>query len=158
MVIVIVIEAKRCDQRGDTPGHQQPNDAAQAHKELPTRSETEAGSGSCVAPTALRNPTSKVLSVTLTSMMFITTMPPTTRVIRVIGTTTSGDAAGKLIDLIVELFDIHDAKVVFFIPFKPVLDSQRHARIFNRRLKVSRSSALAVNLQDRCVRRSACAS
>ena len=44
------------------------------------------------APSALRKPISKVRSVTETSMMFITTMPPTTSAIRVIGVTTSAIA------------------------------------------------------------------
>ena len=42
-----------------------------------------------VAPSAFRKPTSKVLSVTETSIIFITTMPPTIKVISVIGTTTA---------------------------------------------------------------------
>jgi len=45
-----------------------------------------------VAPIAFLKPTSKVLSVTETSMMFITTMPPTTRMIAVIGKTTAAIA------------------------------------------------------------------
>ena len=40
------------------------------------------------APSAFRSPISNVRSVTETSMMFITTMPPTTSAIRVIGVTT----------------------------------------------------------------------
>ena len=44
------------------------------------------------APRALRKPISNVRSVTETNMMFITTMPPTTSAIRVIGVTTSAMA------------------------------------------------------------------
>ena len=40
------------------------------------------------APMALRRPISKVRSFTLTSMMFMTTMPPTTSEMRVMGVTT----------------------------------------------------------------------
>ena len=40
------------------------------------------------APIALRRPISKVRSLTVTSMMFITTIPPTTSEISVIGVTT----------------------------------------------------------------------
>ena len=45
-----------------------------------------------VAPRAFLKPTSNVRSVTDTSMIFITTMPPTTRMIIVIGTTTAAIA------------------------------------------------------------------
>ena len=41
----------------------------------------------CRAPTALRMPISRVRSVTLTSMMFMITMPPTTSEMQVTGTT-----------------------------------------------------------------------
>ena len=42
-----------------------------------------------VAPRLLRTPISRVRSVTLTSMMFMTTMPPTKREMLVMGTTTA---------------------------------------------------------------------
>ena len=43
----------------------------------------------CRAPSALRMPISRVRSVTLTSMMFMMTMPPTTSEMQVTGTTTA---------------------------------------------------------------------
>ena len=42
----------------------------------------------CLAPSALRTPISRVRSVTQTSMMFIMTMPPTTRAIEAKPSTT----------------------------------------------------------------------
>ena len=41
----------------------------------------------CRAPSDLRTPISRVRSVTLTSMMFMITMPPTTSEMQVTGTT-----------------------------------------------------------------------
>ncbi len=77
--------------------------------------------------------------------MFITTMPPTTSVIKVIGMTTSRDAAGELVDLVIQFLDIHQAEIVFFVAVQLVLDAHRHTRIFNRLLKGFARSALAVN-------------
>ena len=48
------------------------------------------------APTALRMPISRVRSVTLTSMMFITPMPPTSRPIELSTTITSATVAVTL--------------------------------------------------------------
>ena len=87
-----------------------------------------------VAPTAFRKPTSNVRSVTLTSMMFITTMPPTMRVISVIGTTTFAMPLVN-VDLIVEFLHVHQTKIIFFVSIQPMFDPHRHASIFDRRLQ-----------------------
>ena len=50
------------------------------------------------APIALRRPISNVRSLTVTSMMFITTIPPTTSEIRVIGRDHHRDRARELVD------------------------------------------------------------
>ena len=59
----------------------------------------------------------------------------------------SGDAASHFIDLIIQVFNIHYAEVVFFISLKPVFIPQRNACVFDRCLKGCAISSLAMNLQ-----------
>src|SRR5205085_5131094 len=58
------------------------------------------------------------------------------------------DAAGELVDLIVQLFNVDEAEVVFLIAVQSVLDAHRDACILDGRLKTVARAALAVNLES----------
>ena len=73
------------DEHADAPRQSAPSS--------PTPSGTAAGCRRAVAPSALRTPISRVRSVTLTSMMFMMTMPPTTSEIAAIATATASKPA-----------------------------------------------------------------
>ena len=58
-----------------------------------------------------------------------------------------GNAAGELIDLVVERLHIHQAKIVLVVSFQPVLVAHADARIVNRGRKILARLRLAMNLQ-----------
>src|SRR6185503_5948650 len=57
-----------------------------------------------------------------------------------------GAAAGKLIDLVIQILDIDEAEIVFFVTLQTVLVAQLHARVFDRGGEDLAVSGLAVNL------------
>src|SRR6185369_15535859 len=58
-----------------------------------------------------------------------------------------GDGARELVNLIIQLFDVHQPEVVLFIAIQAVLDAHLHPRIFDGRMKLFARTALAVNLK-----------
>src|SRR5215213_5061107 len=57
------------------------------------------------------------------------------------------DRTGELVDLIVQLFNVHETKIVFFVSVKAMLDSHGHACVFDRTVKILAIATLTVNLQ-----------
>src|SRR6185312_3688022 len=52
------------------------------------------------------------------------------------GNDNSRDSASELVDLIVDLLDVNEAEIVFFIAVETMLDAHRYARVFDRGVKV----------------------
>src|SRR4029453_9079114 len=52
-----------------------------------------------------------------------------------------------LVDLIIQLFFVDEAEVVFFATVEPVLDAHRDAGVFDRVMKRLAAAGLAVNLE-----------
>ncbi len=65
------------------------------------------------------------------------------------------DAAGELVDLIVDLFDVHETKIIFVVSIEPMFDPHRHASIFDGRLQSFSACDSCHESADRFARRSA---
>src|ERR1043166_6646106 len=55
--------------------------------------------------------------------------------------------ARELVVLVVQLLDVHQTEIIFFVSVETMLDSHRHARIFDCRVNTVARAALAVNLK-----------
>ena len=84
------------------------------------------------APKLFLTPISRVRSVTLTSMMFIITIPPTTREMLVTGTTTAAITPQNTVRKRTHGIRRQIVEVVVFARLRVKVAAQRHARIVQR--------------------------
>ena len=93
------------------------------------------------APSALRTPISRMRSVTETSMMFMTTTPPTSRLMPVTTIVDHVDAAGGALPQVQHALARLDREVVGLVEAEVAAGAHDHARLVLRGARSSPSSA-----------------